>query len=251
MTSTEMKDECYGQFDSIFLGRTNYCHGPKTMRIVQYEQLTGIEIFNRTRTHVHHCPTFLNNYEPNFIKLNDEEDDDKKIDLPFQTDFITENIYTDDSACAAWVYPKGNIDFSRLYAEGYPDDARYFEVMEGGFHSLSHKTSNADELAIVQDAIIGTSKPHYIRKIATSFTRNIIKDKILVVAHWRFLSEHWFEPCRMHNGKSKSEYIYCRQLRKYQHTPDPEDYLFYGFLSKISPLKATGQPLAIWEGSLF
>ena len=67
-----------------------------------------------------------------------------------------------------------------------------------------------------------------------------------MVAHWRFNAEHWFEPCRIRNGRSKKDWIYCRQLRKYQKSPDPDDYLFYGFLSKISPLKATGQPLSIY-----
>ena len=76
--------------------------------------------------------------------------------------------------------------------------------------------------------------------------RSVFKDKILVVAHWRFNAEHWFEPCRIRNGRSKKDWIYCRQLRKYQKSPDPDDYLFYGFLSKISPLKATGQPLSIY-----
>lgn len=77
-------------------------------------------------------------------------------------------------------------------------------------------------------------------------SRSVFKDKILVVAHWRFNAEHWFEPCRIRNGRSKKDWIYCRQLRKYQKSPDPDDYLFYGFLSKISPLKATGQPLSIY-----
>ena len=88
--------------------------------------------------------------------------------------------------------------------------------------------------------------PHPLSQMFYFLSRSVFKDKILVVAHWRFNAEHWFEPCRIRNGRSKKDWIYCRQLRKYQKSPDPDDYLFYGFLSKISPLKATGQPLSIY-----
>ena len=120
-----MKDDCFGEFDVIYLARSHYCHGPKTMRLIEFEQLTGMMAVNRTKHHSKRCPDFLAPTEPEGYGSHDSQTHNERVDLPFDGDEIIEHSYTDDSVCAAWIYPYGNVDFSMLFREQSRRDMLY------------------------------------------------------------------------------------------------------------------------------
>ena len=47
----------------------------------------------------------------------------------------------------------------------------YFHEQEHGKNTASRKSANKDELDIIIDAIIGTTRAPYIRKIANAFIK--------------------------------------------------------------------------------
>lgn len=89
---------------------------------------------------------------------------EKKLQIPFSDSELVE-LFSGSEECAIWLFPLFNFDFSMIFPS---DDilAHYFETKKS-----DSATFTQQDLNLLQNTIIATPRPEYIRGIGTDGNR--------------------------------------------------------------------------------